>query len=58
MAPVNFNKIPLEQLLGTGKILKTLICGTRGLKFLSRPLRIGDRRKDTGVSIDEATRAI
>ena len=40
MAPVNVYKIPLEPLLGTRKIMRSLICGTRGLKFLTRALRL------------------
>ena len=38
MAPVNFYKISREQLPGTRKILRSLMCGTHGLKFLTTPL--------------------
>ena len=38
VAPVNFYKIPEEQLPGTRKILTPLISGTRGLIFLTRAL--------------------
>ena len=38
MAPVNFYKIPEEQLPGTRKVLTLLISGTRGLIFLTRAL--------------------
>ena len=38
MAPVNFSEISGQQLLGTREILRPLISGTRGLKFLKRAL--------------------
>ena len=38
MAPVNFYEISREQLPGIRKILRPLICGTRGLKFLTTAL--------------------
>ena len=37
MAPVSFYEISREQLPGTRKVLRTLIHGTRGLKFLMTP---------------------
>ena len=37
MAPVSFYEISREQLAGTRKVLRTLIHGTRGLKFLMTP---------------------
>ena len=38
MAPVNFYEISIEHLPGTRKILRSLICCTRGLKFLATAL--------------------
>ena len=50
LAPVNFYQITGKQLPSTRKILRPLICGTRGLKFPSRALHrhiwIHDARKD------------
>jgi len=40
MAPVNFHEIFREQLPGTHKILRPLIGGTRGLKFLTTTLQL------------------
>ena len=38
IAPVNFSEISGFHLLGTREILRPLICGTRGLRFLKRTL--------------------
>ena len=38
LAPVNFYQITGKELPGTRKILTPLICGTHGLKFLTRAL--------------------
>ena len=58
MAPVNFYKISREQLPGTPQILRPIICGTRGLKFLTTALimscnkgtKIGRTQKQCSVS--------
>ena len=38
MAPMNFYEISREKFPGTRKILRILICGTHGLKFLTTAL--------------------
>ena len=39
LTPVNFYQITRKQLPGTRKILRPLICGTHGMKFLTRALK-------------------